>query len=262
MNERLGSAGDEGEFDIVPVFTDGVVHDGPALEEWFFTGFAGQDDAIGGFPDGDFADVADVELAIACAFGGEGHAAEILLAHGGEQVKILADFVGEVGLGELDGDGGSELDAADFARIADDGGEVNFEGGAAGDTRFAFDAEQAAGDDGGAGANLQTGAAESAIEFREVGFFFEREAESAEAFAERGFGIVVDAGDAAAGEVEDGERLENVVELAAGEIDADRFVAADVAEVLEVADAGLVEDDAADGEFGGGGFVYGWRGGA
>ena len=107
---------------------------------------------------------------------------------------------------------------------------------------------------------MQTGAAESAIEFREVGFFFEREAESAEAFAERSFGIVVDSGDAAAVEIEDGERLENVVELTAGEIDADGFVAADVAEVLEIADAGFVEDDAADGEFGGGGFAG--RGGA
>ena len=107
---------------------------------------------------------------------------------------------------------------------------------------------------------MQTGAAEGAIKFREVGFFFEREAKSAEAFAEWSLGIVVDAGDAAAVEIEDGERLENVVELAAGEIDADGFVAADVAEVLEVADAGLVEDDAADGEFGGGGFAG--RGGA
>ena len=56
--------------------------------------------------------------------------------------------------------------------------------------------------------------------------------------------------------------MENVVELAAGEIDADGFVAADVAEVLEVADAGLVEDDAADRKFGGGGFGCAWRGGA
>ena len=260
MNEGLGRAGDEGEFDVVPVFTDGVIHDSPALEERFFTGFAWQDDAIGGFPDGNFADVADVELAIARAFGGEGHAAEILLAHGGEEVKILAYFVGEVGLGELDSDGGSEFDAADFAGIADDGGEVDFEGGAAGNARFAFDAEQAAGDCGGSRANLQTRAAEGAVEFREIGFFFERETKSAEAFAERSFGIVVDSGDAAAVEIEDGERLENVVELAAGEIDADGFVAADVAEVLEVADAGLVEDDAADGEFGGGGFAG--RGGA
>jgi hypothetical protein len=101
----------------------------------------------------------------------------------------------------LDGDGGSELDAADFAGIADDGGEIDFEGGAAGNTRFAFDAEQAAGDGGGAASNLQTGAAEGAIKFREVGFFFEREAESAEAFAEWSFGIVVDAGDAAAVEI-------------------------------------------------------------
>jgi hypothetical protein len=107
---------------------------------------------------------------------------------------------------------------------------------------------------------LETGAAESAVKFREIGFFFEREAECAEAFAERSFGVVVDAGDAAAIEIENGEGLENVVELPAGEIDADGFVAADVAEVLEVADAGFVEDNAADGEFGGGGF--GGRGGA
>ena len=100
LNEGLGSAGDERKLDVVPVFADGVVHDGPALEERVTTWFARQNDAIGGFPDGNFADVADVELAVAGAFGGEGHAAEILLADGREQVKILADFVGEVGLGE------------------------------------------------------------------------------------------------------------------------------------------------------------------
>ena len=60
----------------------------------------------------------------------------------------MADFVGEVGLGELDADGGSELDAADFAGIADDCGEIDFESGAAGDARLAFDAEEAAGDAG------------------------------------------------------------------------------------------------------------------
>ena len=98
------------------------------------------------------------------------------------------------------------------------------------------------------------------LKIGEIGFFFEGKAEGAEAFVERGFGIVVDAGDLAAVKVEDGEGLENVVELAAGEIDADGFVAANVAEVLEIADAGFVEDDAADGEFGGGGF--GGRGGA
>jgi hypothetical protein len=145
----LWRACDEREFDVVPVLTDGVVHDGPALEERLITWLARQNDAIGSFPDGNFADVADVELAVAGAFGGEGHAAEILLADGGEQVKILADFVGEVGLGELDADGGSEFDAANFARIADDGGEIDFERGAARDARLAFDAEQASGDGGG-----------------------------------------------------------------------------------------------------------------
>ena len=173
-------------------------------------------------------------------------------------MKIAADFVVEVGFGELDGDGGSEFDAADFAGIGDEGGEVDFESGAAGDAGFAFDAEQAAGDGGGAAADFETGAAESAVELGEVGFFFEREAESADALAERGFGIVVDAGDAAAVEIEDGEGLEDVVELAAGEIDADGCVAVDVAEVLEVADAGFVEDDAADGEFGGGVLRRAW----
>ena len=113
-------------------------------------------------------------------------------------MKILADFVGEVRISELDGDGGSELDAANFAGIADDGGEIDFEGGAAGDARLAFDAEQAAGDGGGTAANLETRAAQSAVNFGEIGFFFERKAESAEAFAERSFGVVVDAGDAAA----------------------------------------------------------------
>src|SRR5271154_2264983 len=82
----------------------------------------------------------------------------------------------------------------------------------------------------------------------------ERQAQGLEALFERGDGVVVDAGDASAAEVDHGERLERVIELRRGEINSNLLRAGDAAGVLEVSHAVLVEDDAAHGETGGGGF--------
>ncbi len=65
-----------------------------------------------------------------------------------------------------------------------------------------------------------------------------------------GLGVVIDSGDVTAGEVEGGQRFEDIVELGTGEIDVDRLVAANAAEMLEVANAVFVEDDATDREVG------------
>ena len=50
---------------------------------------------------------------------------------------------------------------------------------------------------------------------------------------------VGDARDAAAIQIENRKRLEDVVELAGGERDGDRFIAADTTDVLEITDAVL-----------------------
>jgi hypothetical protein len=77
-----------------------------------------------------------------------------------------------------------------------------------------------------------------------------------EAAGERGFRIVIDAGDAAAGEIEHGEGIEDVIELGTGEIDVDILAAMCGAEMFEKADTVFKKDDSANGEFG-----WGRRGG-
>ncbi len=55
--------------DVEPVGAGGVVDDGPALEGGVWRGGfgVGEEDAVGGFPDGDFGDVGDAEVALAGA---------------------------------------------------------------------------------------------------------------------------------------------------------------------------------------------------
>jgi hypothetical protein len=75
-----------------------------------------------------------------------------------------------------------------------------------------------------------------------------------ELLGERGGGVVIDSGYAAAAFVKDGKGLEDVVELGRGEVDGDALVVGDGAGVFKVADAVFVEDDLADGKvFDGGG---------
>ncbi len=99
-----------------------------------------------------------------------------------------------------------------------------------------------------AGADFDAGAADGGVEVGGGGVVVEGEREGFELLVERRGGVVAGAGDAAAVEVDGGEGLENVVELAAGEVDGDGGVAGDVAGVLEEADAVFVEGDAGDGE--------------
>ena len=96
--------------------------------------------------------------------------------------------------------------------------------------------------------DFDAGAADGAVEVGGGGVFAEAEGEGFELLVEGGGGVVAGAGDAAAVEVDGGEGLEDVVELAAGEGEGDGGVAGDLAGVLEEADAVFVERDAGDGE--------------
>src|ERR1700722_13522403 len=132
LDEGMRGAGPEGEVDVVPVFTDGVVDDSPALQKRLFLRLVGKDDAIGGFPDRHLADVTDVEIAITRAGGGKGHAANILIAGGGDESEVAADFELEIGVEDADGSGGIEIDAANFSCVGDERDFLGFdsEGGA------------------------------------------------------------------------------------------------------------------------------------
>ena len=155
--------------------------------------------------------------------------------------------------GDAHAGGRAQIDAAHFAGVGDQGSLVGFHRPVRSRTRFSFDAQQFSGEGWSAsGAHLHARASEGGKKIGHAGFFSKREAERSQAAGERCFGVVIDPGDAAAGEVERGQRFEDVVELGAGEIDVDGLAAANVAQMLEIADAVFVEDDATDREVGGG----------
>ena len=103
LDEGVGSAGNERKLNVVPIFTDSVVYNRPTLKKRFLVGFGRKNDAIGGFPDGDFADVADIEIAFAGAGGRNGHTADVLLACGSDEAKIAADFELKIVIEDADG---------------------------------------------------------------------------------------------------------------------------------------------------------------
>ena len=275
LDEALRCSGDERELDVVPVGPDGVIDDGPALEDGGVGCVFRKDQAVGGFPDGHFADVADAELALAGAEGVEGEMAEAGGVVGAEEFQVAVELALQAGVEGSDAEGGGELDDADCALGGDDGEVGAFEdgGGVVGVGRgaealgFEFDRHETAGDLGVAGAAgcagyLDALAAEGVEELLGGGVVVHGEGQGFELLGEGGGGVVVDSADAAAVFIEDGEGLEDVVELGAGEVDGDVLVVGDLAQVFKVADAVFVEDDLADGEglgWGGvgGGCVFG-----
>ena len=81
--------------DVDPVGAGGVVDDGPALQGGGGFGVFGirEEDAVGGFPDGDFGDVGDAEVALAGAAVEQGEVAEALAAVVGEQLEVVVTSV-------------------------------------------------------------------------------------------------------------------------------------------------------------------------
>ncbi len=128
LKEALWGARDERELNIVPVGADGVIDDGPALEGGGLRragGWSGgQEDAVGGLPDGDLGDVGDTEVAGAGSVVLKGEVAESLTAVGGDELKITGEVGVEGGIEESYLGGEGELEGADGARVGDDGEEA------------------------------------------------------------------------------------------------------------------------------------------
>ena len=80
LNKRLRRAGDQRQFYVFPIFADGVVHNGPALQQRLVARLLGQDDAVCALPYGDLADVAHENIAVAAARSGNRHASQITRA--------------------------------------------------------------------------------------------------------------------------------------------------------------------------------------
>ena len=260
LDEALGVAGDEREVDVDPVGAGCVVDDGPALEGGGWRGgrrdCVGEENAVGGLPDGDFREVGEAELAGAGAGVIEGDAADGLVAVGVEQLEVLGEVVVGGGVEEADGESGGHLEDADFAGVGGYGDEAGFGAAGAVLVRFVegglmrFDVEETAGEGGAGAVDLDTGAPQGGEEAGVGGLCGQAEGEGCELLVERRGGVVVGARDAAAVKVDGGEGLEDVVELGAGEGEGDGGVAGDGAGVLEEADAVFVEGDVGYGEVG------------
>ena len=73
-----------------------------------------------------------------------------------------------------------------------------------------------------------------------------RQTQRLQTFIEGRDRVVADAGDVAVAQIHGGQRLQNVVELAGGEVDGEILIAMDASGVLEVSHAILVEHDPLD----------------
>ena len=104
----------------------------------------GTHDSVSAFPHRHFADIADQQIALAFAGGGDGHAADILIAGGGDEAEIFSDFVIHIFLGDADAGGRIKIEHADFPAVADDGNLIDRDFLIAFDGNLALvDAEQA-----------------------------------------------------------------------------------------------------------------------
>ena len=130
LDEALRCACDERELYVDPVCAGGVVDDGPALQRCglaFGIGSRlgiGEENAVGGFPDGDFADVTDVKLAGSAAVVLQREVAKTLVARAGEQLQVAGDVGVQVGVEQADLSSGGEFHGADFTGLADDGDDA------------------------------------------------------------------------------------------------------------------------------------------
>jgi hypothetical protein len=121
---------------------------------------------------------------------------------------------------------------------------------AAGNAGFPLDAQQPASDRVGSVAHLQARAAQGAEKFRQRRFVVGGNAQVAQLPLDGSGRSVCHARDAPTAEIQNGKRLQHVVELPGGERDGDFLVVAHAPQVFEVTDTVLIENHALDGQIG------------
>src|SRR4029079_10074201 len=223
--------------------------DGPALQEWSF--LVAKHQAVAGFPDRGFLDVANTDRPLSLAKETERDGLFVVRFAGGADQERVAKLFVELFAFELDAAHAVERDAAE-AIVGEQVQERGFDGGAVlagGDLAF-FDAEDRAGDFV-RGVELDLLAADLVDDVGERRIVREVDAEGGQGAGERVFAAVADSGDAAAAFVLLDHALEQVVDVLDVEFHLDLGIAIDLAGVLEVGDAGAEHDDAFDGEVGG-----------
>ena len=87
---------------VLPVFSDRVVDDSPALKSRLGRSFLRKNNAISAFPNRNLADVTDENFPFAGARGGDGHATQVTGTAGTHQIEIATDLVAQVTVGEPD----------------------------------------------------------------------------------------------------------------------------------------------------------------
>lgn len=254
LDEGDGAAGDEGKLDVRPVGIGLVFHQGPTLELGFGFGVGWENEAVGGFPDGGFDDVADGDVAIALASEVDDDRFFVLVARLGQSGEGLGEFGLKFGVFEVDGADLVEVDGLDgvLGEEVEDGKLDDFFVVILGGAGFHFDAQNGS-------CHLffcaevegNFGAAELVEEIVEGRVFGEVDLERGESFVDGVLGRIRDVGDGAMIEVLEDEGFEDVVDLVGFEAKFGGGVVVNDAGVLEVADAGGVEDDELDGNGGG-----------
>ncbi len=247
LHKRLRRSCHQRQLDVLPVFSDRVVDDGPALQQRL--AFVRDHDSISALPHRDFADVADQQIALALAGGGDGHAAHVLIAGGGDEAEIFSHFIIHIFLGHANTGGWIQIEDADFSAVADDGNLINGDFLVAFDGNLALvDAEKASRGGFRAAADFEARAAQGIQKLGRGWVLAYGQMQGAETPLEGSVRVVADAGDASLAEIEDGQGLQHVIQLRGGELYVYVLAVAHPAGVLEVADAVLVENDAGYGQ--------------
>ncbi len=92
-------------------------------------GGVGEEDAVGGLPDGNLGDVADVEVARAASVVLQGEVTEAFTAVVGDEFEVAGEIGVEAGIEESNLRGGGEFEGADGSGVGDDGEETMLGGG-------------------------------------------------------------------------------------------------------------------------------------
>ena len=169
-----------------------------------------------------------------------------MIAHGRDGREVPSDFLVEIAFGDVDRHARIERDRCHVAGVAHERQRVDGRDGAVGAAIDALDAQKTADDACRRRADFEPGASKRGKKLRPRREFAERQPQRAEPPIERRIRVVADASHAAAVQIQRRQRLQHVVELAAGEIDRDLLVASHLAEVLEVANTALVQHHTPD----------------
>ena len=222
LQERLRRAGHERQLDVGPVLADGVVHDRPALQPRLLTRRFRQHQAVGGLPDRHLADVADEETPCAGAGGVQHHAPDVRVPAGCDDARYRPISSRRSLLADADVTSASSPDAAHRADVGDHRQRVHLLGAAVDGSRLSLHAQQPAVDDAlPAIRTSDARAAERVVELQRVRPRAERHAQRAQPLVDGRHRVVVDRRDLAVVEIQRRQRLQHVVQLAAGELDGD-----------------------------------------